>query len=270
MSFQIRITVLMLCVTIFAAPSLAQKGIALQKLPSSLEEMLGVALDSNPDIQVADADLHYAHAKLKQVRLKVSHALVEAFQERHLRMEALEIVRTKYARIKARAEDGMITSTELSDARQTLTASEVALTEAESVIRALTGLDPTSGKTPEVLEEALTTAFQSNGEVALAEADLVRMDVRSNQVRLKVTEEVTITFQMRRSMMNALAVAEKIYQRVQANVEMGRDHEDEKLVAFQGVIEAEAELVRIEAHLRYLLGLGGLRKKSESGSDKKK
>jgi hypothetical protein len=268
-----RITVLTLAVAILAAPVSAQevqKGMVLQKLPSSLEAMLGVALDSNPDIQVADADLNHAHAKLKQVRLKVSHALVEAFQQRHLRLEALEIARTNYAGMKTRADDGLITRAELSGARQSLTATEVALTETESVIRALTGLNPTSGKTPEGLEEAMTTAFQYNGEVALAEADLVRMDARSNQVRLKVTEEVSITFQTRRSVLNALAVAEKNFQRMQAKVEKGLVHEEEKLVAFQGVIEAEGELVRIEAHLRYLLGLGSIRKKSESGADEMK
>jgi len=32
---------------------------------------------------------------------------------------------------------------------------------------------------------------------------------------------------------------------------------EERLAALQGVIDAEANLHRVEAHLRYLLGLGG-------------
>ena len=280
MTFQKRFAVIILVLTAFTSRSFAQgeqesekpaeaKTVALQKLPSSLEEMLGRALGSNPDIQVAEADIHHAHAKVKQIRMKVSHALVGAFLHRNLRREALEIAKSKYTNMKILVEAGRTDSESLFTHRQALTLAEAALVETESMIRGLVGMDPSSGKTPDLLEKTLTMAFQSNGEIALAKADLIRMDARSNQIRLKVTEEVTITYQTRRSKMNALVIVKKVYQRAQERVEQGLLREDEKLTAFQAVIESEAELIRAEAHLRYLLGLGGTvhsREKSQSKS----
>jgi hypothetical protein len=117
----------------------------------------------------------------------------------------------------------------------------------------------------------LAIALSSNGEIMLAQADLIRMDARLNQTRLQMTEEVTIAFQTGRVKKNALNNAEKVLQMIKERGSQGIVSKEEELSAFQAKIEAEAELARIEAHIRYLLGLGGTvhsRKRSESGSAK--
>jgi len=240
-----------------------EKTFTLQKLPSSLEEMLSRALEANPDICVAKADLQYAYARVKQVRLKISQALVEAFQARHVRKEALKIEKSKYENMHKLVESGHLQKESLFPQRQSLAAAEAALAETESMIRGLAGIDPVSGNTPDSLEKALSQAFQSNGEIGLTKADLIRMEAKLNQIRLKVSEEVTITFQVQRSKRNALVVAEKMFHKVQTRAEEGVLPEHEKLAAFQAVIEAEAELARVEARLRYLLGLGGVLRSSQ-------
>ncbi len=247
-----------------------EKAPTLREIPSSLEEMLISALRSNPDILVAEADLVQARAKLKQVRLKISHALLEATLQRKLCVSIVESTTTEYERMKIRAAKGMVSSDTLAEARQAVMAAEAAFSETEAMIHALIGIDPSTGKPPESYEQMLTLALRSNGEIALAESDLVRMDARLNQVRLRVTEEVTVTHQMRRVKQNAVAIAKSYQAEMRERVAQGLIRKSyEELEWLQGVIEAEAEVIQIDARIRYLLGLGGAvrsSKKEESGS----
>ena len=266
MTKQIRHAFIILMIAAFAAHSFAQeeadkpsddKKISLQKIPSSLEEMLTGALDSNPDILVAEADLNHAQAKVNQVRLNVSHALVHAFQQRMIHQNSLKNAKSRYERLKALMETGQADSFSVDDQRQTVLAEEGAVAETEAIIREIIGMNPSSGETPESLEEMLTVALESNGEIVLARADLVRMDARLNQVRLRVTEDVTIAYQMRRTRRAALDTSKSILNRIEEKLNQGIVSQEEMLPAFQAVIEAEADLVRIEARIRYLMGLGG-------------
>lgn len=233
-----------------------KKAAALAEIPSSLEEMLAHALKSNPDILVAEADLYHAQAVAKQTRLEVSRMIVEAFLQRKTRKENVEIAKRRYSDMKMVASAGGMNQTDLFEFQQTLTAAEAALAEIEAELRSLTGVDPVSGRRFIMLEEALDEAFESNGEIMLAQADLVRMDTRLNRMRLQVIEEVTITFQTRRSLELALDNAHRAHQRAQERVKQGIIPEEERLEAFQHLIEIEAEHLRVEAHLRYLLGIG--------------
>jgi hypothetical protein len=82
----------------------------------------------------------------------------------------------------------------------------------------------------------------------------MRMQARSDQVRLKVTEEVTIAHQTRRAKRNALDQAKRRLQRILELRDQGMVGPEEEYPAYQAVFEAEAELVQIEARLRYLMG----------------
>jgi len=254
------ITIIVLVLAIAASLSFAQdkKDRILQEIPSSLEAMFACAFKSNPDILVAEADLLQAQAKLKQVRLKISRALIEASLHRSLSINAVEIARREYERRESLVKRGQLQGESLAAERQALAGAEAAVTESEVMIRAIIGLDPAAAKTPESFDEMLTLALRSNGDIALSEADLVRMDARSNQVRLRVAEEVTIAHQMRRVNQNAVEIATNFLQKRR---QMAKDNllsKDEELVAFQKLIEAETELIRTEARIRYLLGLGDI------------
>lgn len=234
-----------------------EKAFTLQKLPSSLEEMLGRALKSNPDIQVAEADLHQAQTRLNQVRLHVSQILVEVFQARRACIEGLQIAKEKHDQMQKKVDAGLVHQELMYELRQDVTMKEVGLAEVESSIRRHVGIDPVNGKTPESLEKGLAQAFQTNGDVALARADLVRADAILNQARLKVTEEVTINFQERRSRQHAVNMHKKALEKAQ------EQWKESCLGNIQTVIEAETALNKVEARLRYLLGLGGSFKTSK-------
>jgi hypothetical protein len=229
----------------------------LAERPSSLDNMLALALESNPDILVAEADLHHAQAVARQTRLEVSRMLVEAFLQRRAMKENLEIVKERLSGMEMLVETGQMRHSELLDHKQELTSVEAGLAEIEAVLRSLAGVDPASGRKLGTLEEALELALEANGEIVLAEADLVRMDTRLNRMRLQVMEEVTITFQTRRSLEYALDSAHKAHHRAQERVKQGVVPEEERLAAFQHLIEIEVELNSIEAHLRFLLGIDG-------------
>jgi len=269
MTLQIRYIVIILILAAFTSWSYAQekpqekqgtekpsekKVFALKKIPSSLEEILACALKSNPDIVVAEADLYHAQAKLKQARLKVSHALVEAFQQRKIRQLALEGAKKNYERMKLLSETGRLNDDDLNTHRQALSEAESSLTETEAMIAAVIGQDPISQKNPGSLEALLAIALQSNGEILLAKADLLRMDARSNQIRLQVTEEVTVAYQMRRVNKHALDTAKRMLQLTLNRIEQGIISSEEELPVFQAMIETEAELARTEARIRYLMG----------------
>jgi|GEM_PF-2095167 len=282
MRIPIRYVTIAFCLTVFTGWSFAQaeqasekpseeKIVTLQKIPSSLEAMLARALEANPDILVAEADHYHAQTVVKQMRLRVSQALIEAYHQLKMRQNALQDARHKYARMERLFKEGLLDEDSLITHRQGLLPADAAVAEIEAMIRGIMGVDPLSGKTPESLEEMLTIALRSNGEIMLAEADLIRMDARLNQTRLKVTEEVTIAFQMLRITKNALGFAQHVWQKTEVLVDKNLDSKDAERSAFQAMIEAEAELVQFEAHIRYLLGLGGIvqaRKKSGSGGSK--
>lgn len=231
--------------------------VTLQEIPSSLGEMLARALEANPDILVAEADLHHAQAVVRHVRLEVSREVIETFHTIKVRRSILKGAEAEYRRMEQLEESGRLPSDSLFPHRQAVTKAEAAVVEVEARIRGLIGQDPSSGKIPASLEEILAVALRSNGEVMLAEADLVRMDTRLNRTRLEVVEEVTVTYQTARVNKIAIDHARMIFQRMVERVNQGIVSKDEELIALQAKMEAEAELARVEAHVRYLLGLGG-------------
>ena len=109
---------------------------------------------------------------------------------------------------------------------------------------------------PEKLEDMVSKALESNGEIALAEAGLARMEALLNQVRLKVTQEVSTVFHQQRLMDKTLALAQEQLQVIQIQAEGGRVPDDKVRDARQALLKIEAERMQDEAYVRYLLGLG--------------
>src|SRR2546426_1472001 len=65
-----------------AAPAKQEpKAPALPEIPKTLEEMLAVALRSNPEILKAEAKVRKAEADLNQVRLKVTQEVIASYHE---------------------------------------------------------------------------------------------------------------------------------------------------------------------------------------------
>ncbi len=118
---------------------------------------------------------------------------------------------------------------------------------------------------PKDLEEMLARAFRSNPEIQLAEAKLRGVEAELNQVRLRITEEVMGLFndqKLKRQRLQRLQVAlGQVHQRLAA----GLSSSDEVAASEIAVIEAEADQTRLEAKLRYALGLVG--KRPAAGSD---
>jgi hypothetical protein len=244
-----------------------EEALAFQQIPDSLEGMIARALQSSPDIQVAEADLLYAQASLKQVRFEVSQQVVEVYHELKVLNSKQESVKRELARFNQLMEAGLTGPEEEIPLLHALFETGAEKARAEAMMRTILGVEP-SAKLPESLEELLAGSFDNNPEIALAESKLARMDARFNQTRLEVTGEVTNAFHARRVKRNALDMAMRSLQLVQQRIKEGLLSKENEMEPIQVMIESEAELMKVEAHIRYLLGLEGkLQSKKKGDSD---
>lgn len=230
--------------------------VKMEKIPSDLGAMLALAFERNPDIRLAEADLRHAMLEMYLVRLKVSQAVIEAYYEVELLRNALEGVEKKYDRIQRLQEANSVDEGTVFVHFQELMESRTAHSRGKAQLRAVIGLDPTGNEMPEKLEDMVSKALESNGEIALAEAGLVRMEALLNQVRLKVTQEVSSAFHHRRVVDSTLALAQERLRMIQIQVDRGMVSTEKAMDGRQAILEIEAEKMQDEAHVRYLLGLG--------------
>lgn len=236
----------------------SQKAITVKmdKIPGDLGEMLALAYERNPDIRLAEADLRHAVLEMQQIRLQVAQAVVEAYYEMEVLQNALEGVKEQYARIQRLQEAKSVDEGAVAGRFQELMEARTAHSRSQAQLRAIIGLDPAGGEMPEKLEDMVAKALECNGEIALAEAGLVRMEAMLNQVRLKVTQEVSSAFHQRRIMDNALALEQQRLQVIQMQADRGLASTEKVMEARQALLRIEAEAMQDEAFVRYLLGLG--------------
>ncbi len=97
-------------------------------------------------------------------------------------------------------------------------------------------------KLPETLSGMIGLALRSNPDISLAVARLREAEAELNQARLRVTQEVVTTHQQ-------YEISGSRLKRAQTLFESGQADQDTML-------ERKQEQVRLEAKLRYLVGVG--------------
>ncbi len=240
----------------------------LQQIPDTLEGMLSRALQSSPDIRVAEADLLHAQASVKQVRLKVSQAVVGIYHDLNAQRTNLKHVKQELSRVQNLIELGRAGGESEIPHLQALSEGGARLARSEAMIRTILGIESPAAKPPETLEDLLANSFDANADIALAESVTARMLARLNQTRFKVMQEVADAFQARRVKRSALDMARRKLELAQHRVEKGLISKNDEMEPIQALIESEAELMQIEAHIRYLLGLGGKIQSKKQGPEK--
>lgn len=114
----------------------------LPKLPRSLDEMLEIALVSNPQVRLAAAKLREAEAVLADARLRVTQQVLEEYSERKTRVLEMESLHQKIATAQRRVSQGVESEEVTYELRYQLGAVEAELTKVEGRLRYLLGTDP--------------------------------------------------------------------------------------------------------------------------------
>ncbi len=113
---------------------------ALPAIPDSLDEMLAVALRSNPEILQAEAKVQQAEARLNQARLKAAQEVATAFHERMKQRDLLAAQEEQLAAVKSRVETGTSPQLELHQALAQNSESRAQVAQGEAQLRYLIGL----------------------------------------------------------------------------------------------------------------------------------
>jgi hypothetical protein len=128
------------------------------KPPQALGDMLARAMQSNPEVLLAEARLEQARAELNQVRLKVTQEVIEAHAQRQALRHRIRGVHDRMEQAKALHANGVLPVDELRQAEVTLCESEGALAASEAQIRYLLGMGgmarPPSGPVASPTREA--------------------------------------------------------------------------------------------------------------------
>jgi len=122
-----------------APPRAADTVPALEPLPANLEEMLAIALRSNPEILKADARLRKAQADLNAARLKAVEEVTSAFQERRKETELAGNSEREAERYRKMFESGQATYEEAAKSMVGLAAARVRIAQIEGRLRYLLG-----------------------------------------------------------------------------------------------------------------------------------
>ena len=99
-----------------------------------------------------------------------------------------------------------------------------------------------SPKLPETLSGMIGLALRSNPDILLAEARLKEAEAELNQARIKVTQEVVTTHQQYEISGSRLKLTRHLFESNEASQDT--------------MLERKQEQVRLEAKLRYLVGVG--------------
>lgn len=116
------------------------KPAALPALPATLEEMLAVALRSNPEILKADAKVRKAQADLNQVRLKVTQQLITTYHERTKDTEALTVADEQEQNVKRMIAVGTMPQGALNESQLARANAKARIAQGEAQLRYVMGL----------------------------------------------------------------------------------------------------------------------------------
>jgi hypothetical protein len=115
-------------------------GNRLPKVPDKLEEMLALALRSNPEILLAESKLRQAQSELNQVRLKVTEEVVSLYYERRKQEELSAQLNQQLKVVQAAFRAGEIPSEKVIEAMIARSNAAAAVPQIEAQTRYLLGL----------------------------------------------------------------------------------------------------------------------------------
>jgi hypothetical protein len=110
------------------------------KIPERLEEMLEIALRTNPDLVLAEAKAREAQAELSQARLRVTQKVATLFHERKRLMETKSSIAARVRRLHALYGTGNASQEEVAEAVLAQADADAKLAQTEAEIRYVLGL----------------------------------------------------------------------------------------------------------------------------------
>ncbi len=114
-------------------------------LPSNLNDMLAMALSSNPEILVAEAKVREAQAELNQVRLGVMKEVATLYGQRRNHEQQLVLLKDGMNVVKQQVAAGQKPQEELTKAMGALASGEIGLTTCAAQIRYVLGAGGDAG-----------------------------------------------------------------------------------------------------------------------------
>ena len=114
-------------------------------LPGNLNDMLTMALSSNPEILVAEAKVREAQAELNQVRLTVMKEVATLYGQRRNHEQQLVLLKDALNAVKQQVGAGQKPQEELTKAMGALASGEIALTTCVAQIRYVLGAGGETG-----------------------------------------------------------------------------------------------------------------------------
>jgi hypothetical protein len=115
----------------------------------SLAQLLEQALQNNPDIQAAEAQVHEAEAKLNQVRLKTLSKVTSQYQEIRAQQAVSREAEQRHERIRRLRESNAVSMEEVASSEVNLQKAKADLARAEAELPYLIGQAPRTGKDDE-------------------------------------------------------------------------------------------------------------------------
>ncbi len=141
-------------------------------VPDSLEAALAVAMQSHPDVLLAEAKLRQAEAEVMQARLKAAREVVELWNGRRIVAAEHASARRTLERSRTLFDKGALGQAELDATEDRVIKTEVAMSNSEVALRGLMGLmnvTPASGwnaltrRTTPVRFDGATAGFGGTG-----------------------------------------------------------------------------------------------------------
>ena len=115
-------------------------GPSVPAVPKTLDEMLDLALRSNPDILVAEAKLRQAQAELNQARLKVAKEVLSAYNQRRMQELTVKTLSEDLEMVRKRVSIGTSSTEEERKAALAQAEAEAVLSSGVGTLRYLLGL----------------------------------------------------------------------------------------------------------------------------------
>ena len=238
---------------VLAGAALAADGRRAEAAPT-LEGMLERALSANPDLLVAKADVRYAEAELRKIRLAVSQAAVTAYHVRQAARQMVEVGEQHYTLANERYRAGQTDQTEVFEALRALEEGRGKLLAAVADLRLLGGAEGEWKPVPSDLKALLERALAGSPDIELAERGLERAKVGLNRLRLDVAKKVTMHHYQRSTQELLVKCAKEEFQRTRELVAREAISDSEVSVKLRALAEAEAKLALLNAEIDYLLG----------------
>jgi hypothetical protein len=137
------------------------------KTPSPLETAVTRALQSHPDIRVAEAEVQVAQAKLAQAKLKIAQQVTALHADMDRLKVAVDSAAQTMAMTERLAEKGNVATSELMAARANYAAARATLAKAEAEYNALVGpvtADAVAARANQLLVDWEKAAFSADGQ----------------------------------------------------------------------------------------------------------